>query len=120
MIRPAADHRRRLGRLGERVAADFLERRGVRILAVNRRLGRGEVDLVVEIAGERTVVEVKSIWTSSSRVDMPDPVDLLTEQKAKRLRALAGRLDPPAGRIDLVAVTFGPSGADVRWVPEVA
>jgi putative endonuclease len=54
------DHRRlSSGRLGERLAAWFLERRGFRVRERNARLGRFEVDLIVERGPMLVFVEVK-------------------------------------------------------------
>lgn len=47
------------GRFGESFAAWFLRRRGYRIVERNLRLGRFEIDLVVERGGWLVLVEVK-------------------------------------------------------------
>ncbi len=39
--------RRALGRRGEQLAAEHLQRRGCVVLARNTRIGRGEIDLIV-------------------------------------------------------------------------
>jgi len=50
----------RLGRRGEEVAAQYLLRRGCRILARNYRCPLGELDLVAEEDGVIVFVEVKT------------------------------------------------------------
>jgi putative endonuclease len=103
----------RSGRLGEAVAARFLERRGGKILARNVRVGRGEIDLLVELGGEQAVVEVKSAWTDQAG----DPAEAFTPGKARQVRSLAATLSPPVFRVDLVTVRFSDEGALVRWQP---
>lgn len=114
----SAGYRRWLGALGEEVAASFLERRGARLLDRNRRLGRAEIDLLVDISGEISVVEVKSVWATGDSVSEADRG--FTAAKAATVRRAARALQPPVFRVDLVTVTFGPSGVDVRWLPRVA
>lgn len=45
-----------------------------------------------------------------------DPVHGFTAGKESRLRATVARLPEPAGRIDLVTVTLGSHGVDLRWI----
>lgn len=57
---PRTDRRRALGRLGESLAADHLERRGFAILDRNVRIGRGEIDLIAFDGITLAFVEVKT------------------------------------------------------------
>lgn len=109
-----ADHRRRLGAYGERLAADFLERRGAVITDRNRRVGRGEIDLIARLDGEQVAVEVKT------RVEhrLGTAADAFTAAKGGQVRALAGQLG--IRRVDLVTVTLRRPGVDITWSSRVA
>ena len=74
-----------LGQTGERMAADFLEDRGIRVIDSNWRCPSGEIDLVALDGGELVIVEVK---TRRSR-RYGDPLEALTQAKLSRLRTLA-------------------------------
>ena len=78
------------------------------------RVGRGEIDLVVALGGRRIAVEVKTIQTGG----LDDPAYAFTPAKAAQVRFLANRLRIP--RVDLIAVSIGPTGVAIRWIPEVA
>lgn len=49
-----------LGRLGEDVAADYLEKNGYRIVRRNIRLGKNELDIIAEDDDYTVFVEVKT------------------------------------------------------------
>ena len=49
-----------LGRLGEDIAADYLEKNGYRIVRRNQRLGKNELDIVCEDDNFIVFVEVKT------------------------------------------------------------
>ncbi|MDJ0924691.1 MAG: YraN family protein [Acidimicrobiia bacterium] len=104
---------RQLGRFGETVAVRFLQDRGVRLLDRNVRIGRGEVDLLVEHQGERAVVEVKAGVAGRLR----DPVYHLDAAKRSQLRRLAGSLG--VFRVDYIGVEVWTGGVSVRWLPRV-
>ena len=107
-------NRRRLGAFGERVAASFLERNGVRVIERNIRIGRGEVDLLAADRSGRFVVEVKS------GMEMPGehPRWNFTDRKARQVARMARSLG--VGRVDLVTVVVGDAGVGVEWHPRVA
>ena len=74
-----------LGSLGETLAATFLIAKGYRILQKNVRLGRGEIDLVCQQAGQLVFVEVK---TRTSQAFGP-PEEAITPAKLERLEQLS-------------------------------
>jgi hypothetical protein len=57
------------------------------------------------------------VKTIVARCEGDDAVRRLGAHKADVVRRYAAHLDPPAGRVDFVAVTLRPGGADVRWSP---
>ncbi len=93
------------GRLGEALAAWFLERRGYRIVERNARLGRFEIDLVIERGAWLVFVEVKyrsaGAWDGAARALRPD-------QRRRLAAAAAGYAARRAGgratRFDVVTV----------------
>jgi putative endonuclease len=105
-----------VGRRGEEIAARFLTDRGARIVGRNVRVGRDEIDLLLDVDGKRVVVEVKSATDNGSA---PRPEENFDENKASRIRRAARNLDTPVQRIDLVTVVIGADGVAVRWLPGV-
>jgi putative endonuclease len=60
--------RKEVGRMGESIAAQFLERKGFTIIERNYRKPWGEIDLIAEKGGAVRFVEVKTL----SRENIPD------------------------------------------------
>jgi putative endonuclease len=79
---------RELGEEGERLTADYLERRGCRILARNWRTSLGEVDIVAsEDDGTILFVEVKTRMVSGRwRVDAQAQRAVDTSKRERYLR----------------------------------
>ena len=115
-IRSDRPSRRDVGRAAEELAARLLESRGHPVLARNLRVGRGEIDILAEIDGERAVVEVRSRWAASD-ARSPDPLDSFDAAKARQVRKLAASLPAPARRVDLITVRFHRDGVDLLWLP---
>lgn len=107
------DLRHRLGRAGERLAAEHLERRGFEIVARNHRTRFGELDLVARDAHRLVFCEVKTRRTGSS-----GPFDGLHEPQCRRLRRMAAAwiADQPPGprpaelRFDAIGITIDATG----------
>lgn len=76
-----------LGRRGEQVAAEYLERAGLRILDRNWRCAEGEIDIV---AAERRVLVICEVKTRSG-TRYGSPLEAITRSKRARLRRLAVR-----------------------------
>jgi putative endonuclease len=74
-----------LGKQGEELAADFLVKAGMSILARNWRCAQGEIDIVAVDGQELVICEVKT----RSGVTFGTPLEAVTRQKAYRLRRLA-------------------------------
>ena len=60
--------RKEVGRLGEEIAAKFLQGKGFKIIERNYRKPWGEIDIIAEKRGTVRFVEVKSV----SRENLPD------------------------------------------------
>lgn len=97
-----------VGRAGERLAAAFLERHGLKVVARNVEVDGGEVDIVATDGRRRVVVEVRTITGDGEPLYAYGPV------KASKVGRLARILR--ADRVDLVAVRLGREAAEVRWV----
>jgi putative endonuclease len=96
---------RLLGNRGERAAARYLRRRGMRIIARGYRTPRGEIDLVARDGATLVFVEVKSRRQGT-------PAEAVTPEKQRRLTVAAlhflkrhNLLDKPC-RFDVVAIVW--------------
>ncbi|HEY4098389.1 MAG TPA: YraN family protein [Baekduia sp.] len=67
----STDPRQHLGRLGERLAAEHLERLGCAIVARNHRTRFGEIDLVACDGRTLIFVEVSGDWLSLPPLTVP-------------------------------------------------
>jgi putative endonuclease len=111
------DPRHLLGRFGERLAAEHLERLGYRILARNHRTRFGELDLVAADGAALVFCEVKT-----RRAGPGSPWDSLTQAKQVQVRAMARdflasvRERPRSERIrfDAIGVVVDAGGRLVR------
>ncbi len=109
-----ADPRRRLGQLGEDLAAQHLVRLGYKIAARNHRTRHGELDIVAADGTTLVFVEVKT-----RRAGPGAPFDALHERKRGQVRRMAAEYlacvsDRPRGRelrFDAIGVTIDARGA---------
>lgn len=101
-----------LGKRGEQLAADYLERLGFRILDRNWRCADGELDI---IAIDRQVLVACEVKTRSGD-RYGTPVESVSRAKLRRLRRLAVLWVTAHGlivdeiRVDIVGVLKTPSG----------
>ena len=110
--------RQATGRLGERVAARWLARRGWRLEAARFRSGHRDVDLIVRRGAEVAFVEVKT----RRGLGFGDPAAAVGWRKRRELTrsalVWADRFGRPGDtyRFDVVAVLLLPDRVRVRHV----
>jgi putative endonuclease len=98
--------RRDTGILGDKIAGDYLQKRGYRILETNYRCPHGEIDIVARHEDYLVFIEVR---TKKSRC-FGSPEESITHAKRQKLIATAWHYrqaaadPPPLWRIDTVAV----------------
>jgi putative endonuclease len=108
--------RRSTGLLGEKLAREFLQKRGFSILQANYRRREGEIDI---IARDEDMVAFVEVRTKRS-LEFGSPEESITPGKMEKLRTLAARYCqehpelPPSWRIDVVAVDLDKSNKPVR------
>jgi putative endonuclease len=108
----STDARHHLGRAGERLAAEHLERLGYTIVARNHRTRYGEIDL---IAADRRTLVIAEVKTRRGR---GRPWDALDERKQRQVRRMGlaylsevdDRPKRPRVRFDAIGVTFDAAG----------
>ena len=117
------ENRKKVGRIGEDIACQFLERKGFRVLERNYRKPWGEIDIVAEKGNIVRFIEVKAV----SREALPDvsremdyrPEEMVTTSKLKKLARTAAlymdaRKDKREYQIDVVGVIMDEDAKTAR------
>ena len=108
--------RRDTGILGEKIARDFLKKRGYHIWQTNYRCPRGEIDIIARHKDYLTFIEVRT----KRSLDFGSPEESITWVKKERLKTTAlqyrqsHRNLPPLWRIDIVAIELDEKGKPSR------
>lgn len=105
---------KRVGVLGEAIAARFLYERGLRIVERNVFIDGDEIDIIYERDGDLVAVEVK---TSSNN---DDPLDALSDAKIHRVSRAVSSYRHPIVEIDAIAVKLRSGGVEIRWLRGIA
>ena len=108
--------RRDTGIQGEKIARDFLKKRGYHILETNYRCPRGEIDIIARHKDYLAFIEVRT----KRSLDFGSPEESITRVKKERLKTTAlqyrqsHRNLPPLWRIDVVAIELDEKGHPSR------
>lgn len=111
----STDPRHALGLRGERLAARYLRRRGLKILGRNVRCGKEEIDLIALDDDTVAFVEVRTRMSD----DPIPPEDTVNHGKQQRLKRAAAWYKARHGRrewsyrYDIVAVVLAPGARPV-------
>ena len=103
-----------VGRLGERLAAEYLRKRGVRILARNYGVRGGELDLVGFSRGGLLFIEVKT----RTGTDWGTPAEAMDREKLRRVERAANafvRAHVRNGRVPVPGLFGGYRTRRVRY-----
>jgi len=108
--------RRDVGILGEKLARDFLKRKGYRIIETNYRCPEGEIDIIARHGDFLAFVEVRT----KTSLEFGSPEESITPAKMGRIKATASHYQqthsnlPPLWRIDVVAIELNQKGKPSR------
>ena len=108
--------RRYTGILGEKLARDFLRKRGYHIREANYRCTEGEIDLIAQHKDYLVFIEVRT----KRSLEFGSPEESITPAKKERLRTVASHYQqthsnlPPLWRIDVVAIELDQRGKPSR------
>ena len=97
-----------IGKLGEKLAAEFLRGKGFEILHQNYRYGKGEIDIIVKDPedGCTVFVEVKT----RQNLEFGEPEYAITRNKQKQVKRIAelyfydNEIEEMACRFDVIAI----------------
>jgi putative endonuclease len=108
--------KRDTGKMGEKLACEFLGNNGYDIVEKNYRCPEGEIDIIARQQDTLVFIEVR---TKTSQM-YGRPEESITPTKAARLRTLAAHYGqsheglPEARRIDVVAIQMNRNGRASR------
>jgi putative endonuclease len=113
-----SDPRRRVGQLGERLAAHRLERSGYRVLERNYRTREGEIDIVARRGQTLVFCEVKTIVVRETGNGPAFALEAVRSAKRAKIRRLArswmsertGAGGFRSVRFDAIGITLSPRG----------
>ncbi len=108
--------RKETGAAGEKLAQDFLKKKGYRIITTNYRSPAGEIDIIARQKNCLVFVEVRT----KKSLQFGTPEESITASKREKLRAnalyyLEEQTGQPASwRIDVVAIEMDDKGKPSR------
>ena len=104
--------RRDVGILGEKLAKDFLKKKGYRITETNYRCPEGEIDIVAKHGDYLVFIEVRT----KTSLEFGHPEESITPAKKERMKATAAYYQqthpnlPLLWRIDVVVIELNQKG----------
>ena len=103
---------RETGRIGEKIAEEFLTKKGFELISRNFSTRFGEIDLIMRDKGILVFVEVKT----KKGLNFGRPEEMFTRNKYQKVKNMAivylkGR--EVKSRIDMMAVVLGPDNEPI-------
>ncbi len=88
--------KKEIGKIGEELAVQYLEKQGYCIEEKNYRTSIGEIDIIASIKNELVFVEVKTRTT----LNFGDPIESIDIKKIKRIQRVGAEYKYSRGLID--------------------
>lgn len=112
------DKRKELGKNGERIAQEYLKKRGYKILERNYRTKYGEIDIIAQQDSSIVFVEVR---TKQSPNFGPPQLSITKSKRNQIMRTALAYInesmisDQPC-RFDVIAITLDSSGTKIEHI----
>ena len=99
-------HNFKIGQYGEKLAKDYLIKKGYEIIELNHKLGYYEIDIIAKIKGKYIFVEVKTLITEvyGSSDEIITPRKFSNFNKGIRRYISLNNLDPENISIDVMTI----------------
>ncbi len=110
-----------LGKKGELLAKDYLEKKGYTILAQNFRTRYGEIDIIAKSKGEIVFIEVKT----RSSMDHGLPCEAVNKDKQRKIKGVANyylfvtNAEGSKSRIDIIEIVIINKKPYIRQISNV-
>lgn len=108
-----------LGKYGEEYTAQLVQEAGLRLMALNYRCPKGEMDIIARDGETLVFIEVRTRQSSFRGWGE----ESITPKKAQRLQAIAsfyilqqGYKSWPSMRFDVVAIRWNGEKPDINWI----
>ncbi|TGE35337.1 YraN family protein [Desulfosporosinus fructosivorans] len=113
------ENKQSLGKNGEEYTARLVQEAGLRIVVLNYRCPKGEMDIIARDAETLVFIEVRTRQSSFRGWGE----ESITRKKAQRLQAIAsfyvlqqGYKSWPAMRFDVVAIRWIGENPEINWI----
>jgi len=113
------ENKQSLGKFGEEYTARIVQEAGLKIVALNYRCPKGEMDIIARDGETMVFIEVRTRQSSFRGWGE----ESITRKKAQRLHAIAsfyvlqnGYKNWPSMRFDVVAIRFIEEKPEIKWI----
>jgi len=119
VVLQSVENKQSLGKYGEEVAARLVQEAGLKIMALNYRCSKGEMDIIAR--DDETLIFIEVRTRRSSFRGWGE--ESITRKKAQRLQAIAsfyllrqGYKSWPSMRFDVIAIRRIGEKTEINWI----
>ena len=119
VVRKSVENKQSLGKYGEEYTARIVQEAGLKIIALNYRCPKGEMDIIARDNETLVFIEVRTRQSSFRGWGE----ESITRKKSQRLQAIAsfyvlqqGYKSWPSMRFDVVAIRLIGENPEIKWI----